>query len=128
MVPLVNIPGNLSACNATLPAAERPDGRKEVARGAAKNAAMDAHERLVTRIADEQDDILGTIQLVDGDAALQDRLFEQLVDLLVEGMFLGLREQYLDGTVARDDYIAQLGELAERCRSLGLLPLPSRPQ
>ena len=63
---------------------------------------MDAHERLVTRVADEQDDILGTIQLIDGDAQLQDRLFEQLVDLLVEGMFLVLREEYLGGSFARE--------------------------
>lgn len=87
---------------------------------------MDAHERLVTRVADEQDDILGTIQLIDGDEQLQDRLFEQLVDLLVEGMFLDLREQYLDGALDRDAYVAELAALATRCRSVGLLPLPSR--
>lgn len=87
---------------------------------------MDEHERLVTRVADEQDDILGTIQLIDGDAQLRDRLYEQLVDLLVEGMFLDLREEYLDGTIDRDAYVRQLADLAERCRSMGLLPLPSR--
>src|SRR3546814_9314991 len=87
---------------------------------------MDAHERLVTRVADEQDDILGTIQLIDGDEQLQDRLFEQLVDLLVEGLFLDLREQYIDGSLGRDAYVAELAALAERCRSMGLLPLPSR--
>ena len=100
--------------------------RKEVRSGAAKKRSMDAHERLVTRVADEQDDILGTIQLIDGDAQLQDRLFEQLVDLLVEGMFLDLREEYLAGSLGRDDYVEDLADLAERCRSLGLLPLPSR--
>lgn len=87
---------------------------------------MDEHERLVTRVADEQDDILGTIQLIDGDAQLRDRLYEQLVDLLVEGMFLDLREEYLDGTIDRGAYVRQLADLAERCRSMGLLPLPSR--
>lgn len=100
---------------------------KEVVCGAANNGSMDAHERLSTRVADEQDDVLGTIQLIDGDPALQDRLFDQLVDLLVEGMFLDLRETYLDGTISRDDYVAELAELAERCRAEGLLPLPSRP-
>lgn len=87
---------------------------------------MDAHERLVHRVAEEQDDVLGTIQLVDGDEALEDRLFEQLVDLLVEGMFLDLRDGYLAGSLSRDAYVDQLGDLAERCRSVGLLPLPSR--
>ncbi len=87
---------------------------------------MDAHERLVNRVAEEQDDILGTIQLVDGDDDLQDRLFEQLVDLLVEGMFLDLREEYLAGGLARDEYVDALAGLADRCRQVGLLPLPSR--
>ena len=87
---------------------------------------MDAHERLVSRVADEQDDILGTIQLIDGDDRLQDRLFEQLVDLLVEGMFLDLREEYLEGALGRAAYVEQLAGLAERCHSMGLLPLPSR--
>ena len=87
---------------------------------------MDAHHRLATRVADEQDEILSTIQLVADDPDLQDRLYEQLVDLLVEGMFLDLREQYLDGLVPRDEYVSALGELADRCRQAGLLPLPSR--
>lgn len=100
---------------------------KEVVCGATNNRPMDAHERLATRVADEQDDILGTIQLVDGDDALQDRLFDQLVDLLVEGMFLDLREGYLAGSIEREAYVDQLSDLAERCRSRGLLPLPSRP-
>lgn len=100
--------------------------RKEVASGAANSRDMDAHERLVTRVADEQDDILGTIQLIDGDPRLQDRLFDQLVDLLVEGMFLDLREEYLEGALDRDGYVDVLADLADRCRATGLLPLPSR--
>lgn len=101
--------------------------RKEVPAGAPKRLGMDAHERLVNRVAEEQDDILGTIQLIDGDDALQDRLFEQLVDLLVEGMFLDLREEYLAGQMDRDEYVGALAGLADRCRHVGLLPLPSRP-
>lgn len=88
---------------------------------------MDAHQRLVNRVAEEQDDILGTIALVDGDPDLQHRLFDQLVDLLVEAMFLDLRDEYLGGDLERDDYVDALAELADRCRRAGLLPLPTRP-
>jgi hypothetical protein len=87
---------------------------------------MDAHQRLANRVADEQDDVLGAIQLIEGSPELEDRLYEQLVDLLVEGMFLDLREQYLAGAVGREDYIDVLADLADRCRRSGLLPLPSR--
>ena len=61
------------------------------------------------------------------DDELVRRLFDQLVDLLVEGMFLDLREQYLAGTLSRSAYVEQLSELAAHCRRVGLLPLPSRP-
>ena len=87
---------------------------------------MDTHDRLVSRVSDEQDDVLGTIQLIEGDDGLQDHLFEQLVDLLVEGMFLDLREEYLRGALDRAGYVDSLAELADRCRNAGLLPLPSR--
>lgn len=87
---------------------------------------MDEHERLVTRVAEEQDDILGTIQLVEGDQDLHDRLFEQLVDLLVEGMFLDVRDDYLAGDLDHDGYVTAVSDLADKCREGGLLPLPSR--
>lgn len=92
----------------------------------ANQLSMDAHARLVARVADEQDDILGTLQLIDGDDDLTDRLFEQLTDLLVEAMFLDLRESYLSGAVEREEYVEALAGLADRCRQMGLLPLPSR--
>lgn len=88
---------------------------------------MDAHTRLVTRVAAEQDEILDTLQMVDtSDTALVDRLFDNLTDLLVEGMFLELREEYLAGAMDRDDYVDALAALADKCRNAGLLPLPSR--
>ncbi len=87
---------------------------------------VDAQNRLIERVGAEQDDVLCTIQLVEGDPALQGRLFEQLVDLLVEGMFLDLRRAYLAGDIARDHYIEELSRLADQCRNVGLLPLPSR--
>lgn len=94
--------------------------------GTAKDLVVDAHARLIDRVAAEQDDVLCTIQLVEGNAALEARLFDQLVDLLVEGMFLDLRRTYLEGGLERDAYVEELSALAERCRTAGLLPLPSR--
>ena len=91
-----------------------------------KKWAVDAHERLLQRVDQEQDDILCTLQLVQGDEVLEARLFEQLVDLLVEGLFLDLRQRYLEGSVAREAYVEELAGLAELCRDAGLLPLPSR--
>ena len=87
---------------------------------------MDAQNRLIERVGTEQDDVLGSIQLVAGDQALQGRLFDQLVDLLVEGMFLNLRRAYLAGEIDRDRYVQELSALADQCRNVGLLPLPSR--
>ena len=87
---------------------------------------MDAQNRLIERVDAEQDDVLGTIQLVSGDGVLQGRLFDQLVDLLVEGMFLNLRRAYLAGEIDRDRYVQELSALADQCRDVGLLPLPSR--
>jgi hypothetical protein len=87
---------------------------------------VDAQNRLIERVGTEQDDVLCTIQLVSSDDALQARLFDQLVDLLIEGMFLDLRRAYLSGDIARDEYVDELSSLADQCRNAGLLPLPSR--
>ncbi|SRR5581483_5207766 len=93
---------------------------------AANNGVVDGHTRLMKRVAAEQDDVLCTIQLVNGDDALQTRLFDQLVDLLVETMFLDLRRAHLAGEIDRAAYVDELADLADQCRRAGLLPLPSR--
>jgi hypothetical protein len=87
---------------------------------------VDAHDRLMRRVDQELDDVLGTLQLVAGDDVLEARLFEQLVDLLVEITFLELRQRYLDDAIERDAYIAELATLAGQCRGAGLLPLSTR--
>ena len=87
---------------------------------------MNAHDRLLQRVAVEQDDVLATLQLVRGDDALEGHLFDQLVDLLVEGMFLELRQKYVRGDIGRSDYLLEMSTLASLCRSAGLLPLPGR--
>jgi hypothetical protein len=79
----------------------------------------------MSRVSQEQDDVLCTLQLVRGNDSLEARLFEQLVDLLVESTFLELRQAFLDGALDRDAYVNELADLAEQCRNAGLLPLPS---
>ena len=78
------------------------------------------------RVADEQDDVLCTLPLVSHDDDLNDRMWGQLVDLLVESMFLELRHDFLAGDLDREAYVAALTELADHCRAVGLLPLPTR--
>ncbi len=87
---------------------------------------MNADERLVREVGEELDDVLASLQLVRGDNLLEDRLFGQLVDLLVEGMFLDLSQQFRSGDQGREAYIAELGALVEMCRVAGLLPLRGR--
>ena len=70
--------------------------------------------------------MLATLQLVRGDDALEGHLFDQLVDLLVEGMFLELRRRYLADELDRETYLVEMNTLAALCRSAGLLPLPGR--
>jgi hypothetical protein len=84
---------------------------------------VEPHDRLVHQVAEEQDDVLASLQLVRGDAVLEERLYGRLVDLLVEGLFLALREDHRDGALERQAYLAELGRLADRCRTAGLLPL-----
>jgi hypothetical protein len=87
---------------------------------------VEAHDRLAARIRQEQDDLLATLQLVQGDPVLEDRLWAQLVDLLVESAFVDLRRELLAGDRDRLEYLEELTDLADRCRTAGLLPLSTR--
>jgi hypothetical protein len=86
---------------------------------------MDRTDRLARQVADEQDDVLASILLVEGDAALEDRLFARLVDLLVEGLFLDLRARYAQDGLDAGGLTRELAALAMACRTAGLLPLPN---
>jgi hypothetical protein len=87
---------------------------------------VEAHDRLAARIRQEQDDLLATLQLVQDDPMLADRLWSQLVDLFVESAFVDLRREMLAGDRDRLDYLEELTDLADRCRAAGLLPLSTR--
>lgn len=65
--------------------------------------------------------MLATVPLVAGNNALVDRLFNQLVDLLLESVMLGLRAEMTNGGIDAAEYGAQLSELAAQCRRVGLL-------
>lgn len=86
---------------------------------------MDTHARIAARVDQDTDDVLCTVQLVHSNPVLTDRLFEQLVDLLVERLFLALRADLAEGRIDRADYTGEVADLAGRCRRAGLLPLPS---
>jgi len=87
---------------------------------------MQADDQMVREVGEEQDDVLASIQLVRGDRSLEDRLFEQLVDLLIEGMFVELRQAYLMAEMTSDAYVAELGILVDALSGAGLLPLRGR--
>ncbi|MBA2495727.1 MAG: hypothetical protein H0V33_01275 [Acidimicrobiia bacterium] len=85
---------------------------------------MAANDPLRDQIRAEQEDLLATVALV-VDSPLIDRVWGRLVDLLVEGLFVDLRTEYLVGTLDRVAYVAALDDLAIRCHRVGLLPFPS---
>lgn len=92
------------------------------------SGAVDGHERLLASVAAELDDVLCTLDLCAHEPVLADRLWGQLVDLLVESAFLDLRRAHLAGELDRRSYVEEVGALAERCRAHGLVPLPARGQ
>lgn len=73
------------------------------------------------RVANDLDDVLATIPLVQWNEALADRMFARLVDLLLEGIAHDLRDGLAAGRLTTVEYGAQLRELAHQCRMSGLL-------
>jgi hypothetical protein len=73
------------------------------------------------RVANDTADVLATIPLVTGNSHLTDHLFEQLVDLLLEGMLVDLRGKLTGGTITSGEYASELASLAAQCRAVGLL-------
>lgn len=75
----------------------------------------------VTDVDRELDDALSTVWLVRGNDALASRLFDQVVDLLLERILLDLRTELVAGRVTAAEFAHQLATLADQCRSVGLL-------
>ena len=69
----------------------------------------------------ELDDALSTLWLVRENPQLCERLFDQLTDLLLERILLGLRADLVAGTITASEFANQLAKLADQCRHVGLL-------
>ena len=79
---------------------------------------------LAARVARDTEDVLATIPLVRENPQLTDHLFDQLVDLLLEGVLVDLRHRESTGELDPVAYAAELETLAAQCRSVGLLGRP----
>jgi hypothetical protein len=79
--------------------------------------------RQATRVSKEQDDLLRTIALVRSNTELTVPLFDRLVDVCLEALFIELRHQREQGDLAEDQYVVEVFRLATQCREVGLVPL-----
>jgi hypothetical protein len=100
-----------------------------LAAGAGPAASLDEQDGMETRdvarrVEAETQDVLATISFVRANPALTDRLFEQLVDLLLEGVLVDLRAQLAAGELTPASYASELATLAGECRAVGLLQRP----
>jgi hypothetical protein len=89
---------------------------------AANEEGVDSFGALESRIAQEQDDLLATIQLVSDNERLSLHLFDALVDRLVAGLFLEMRYRHLTGELSDNDLAEEMMELTTQCRVVGLEP------
>ena len=76
---------------------------------------------LATDVDRELDDALSTLWLVRGNDRLSVRLFDQIVDLLLERILLELRADLVAGRLTATTFANELARLADQCRSVGLL-------
>ena len=79
------------------------------------------HPPVATDVDRELDDALSTVWLVRGNEQLSTRLFDQVVDLLLERILLDLRTELVAGRMTAVEFANQLAKLADQCRTVGLL-------
>jgi hypothetical protein len=80
---------------------------------------------VAARVSADTDDVLATIPLVANNPRLTGHLFDQLVDLLLEGVLVGLRSDLAEGRISAQEFADELALLAAQCRSVGLLETSS---
>jgi hypothetical protein len=76
---------------------------------------------VAARVRADTDDVLATIPLVAGNERLTGHLFDQLVDLLLEGILVELRGDLAAGRLTAQEFADELAALATQCRRAGLL-------
>lgn len=86
---------------------------------------MESPTDLAKRVDEDTDDVLATLPLVAASTATVDRLYMQLVELLLEGIVIDLRAQHAGGSIDSVNFAEELAELAAQCRVVGLVPRPS---
>lgn len=76
---------------------------------------------VAARVDADTDDVLATIPLVAANERLTGHLFDQLVDLLLESILVGLRRDLTEGRLTAQQFADELAALASQCRRVGLL-------
>ena len=76
---------------------------------------------IVNDVDQELDDALATLWLVRENDQLSARMYEQIVDLLLERILLELRSELVAGHLTASTFANELARLAEQCRDVGLL-------
>lgn len=79
------------------------------------------HPTLASDVDHELDDALSTVWLVRDNEHLSTRLFDQVVDLLLERILLDLRSELVAGNVTATEFANEVARLADQCRSVSLL-------
>ncbi|MBI1843353.1 MAG: hypothetical protein HYR89_01860 [Actinobacteria bacterium] len=79
-------------------------------------SVVEAHAQVNKQI----DDLLATIYLVRDNNELVERLFDQLVNDLVELTFLETHLDFEEGVIDLRDFQEQIATLTRQCRAMGL--------
>ena len=78
-------------------------------------------EARLRRVDEELSDVLGAIVRVGDDDQLRDWLFDQLVDLLLEGILAELQMRLANAELSPLQFCAEREALLGQCRSVGLV-------
>ena len=70
----------------------------------------------------EVDALLMTLSVADDKSVVVRYIFDRLVELLVEQLFVDVRRRFMAGQLSRHEYVAELAQTIDQCRAVGLVP------